>query len=44
MRARPKLRSSEQAINVLAYAAGSPDDPSTPRRLSLARAWRPGRR
>ena len=35
--ARP-LRNSEQAINVLAYAAGSPDDPSTPRRLSLARA------
>lgn len=25
-------------INVLAYAAGSPDDPSTPRRLSLSRA------
>ncbi len=35
--ARP-LRSTEQAINVLAYAAGSADDPSTPRRLSLARA------
>ncbi len=27
-----------QAVNVLAYAAGSADDPSTPRRLSLARA------
>ena len=26
------------ALNVLAYAAGTPDDPSTPRRLSLARA------
>ena len=32
------LRDSEQPINVLAYAAGSADDPSTPRRLSLARA------
>jgi len=35
--ARP-LRSGDQSINVLAYAAGGPDDPSTPRRLSLARA------
>jgi len=35
--ARP-LRSTAQAIQVLAYAAGSPEDPSTPRRLSLARA------
>lgn len=35
--ARP-LRTGDQAINVLAYAAGGPDDPSTPRRLSLARA------
>jgi len=35
--ARP-LRTSEQAVNVLAYAAGNADDPSTPRRLSLARA------
>lgn len=35
--ARP-LRDSNQAINVAAYAAGSADDPSTPRRLSLARA------
>ena len=26
------------AVNVFAYAAGSPDDPSTPRRLSLQRA------
>ena len=26
------------ALNVLAYAAGAADDPSTPRRLSLARA------
>lgn len=26
------------SINVFAYAAGSPDDPSTPRRLSLQRA------
>lgn len=32
------LRSSDQPINVLAYAAGTADDPSTPRRLSLARA------
>ncbi len=32
------LRSTDQAINVLAYAAGTTDDPSTPRRLSLARA------
>jgi len=32
------LRESEQPINVLAYAAGTADDPSTPRRLSLARA------
>ena len=35
--ARP-LRDTNQAVNVLAYAAGSTDDPSTPRRLSLARA------
>jgi len=35
--ARP-LRDTAQAIQVLAYAAGSPEDPSTPRRLSLARA------
>lgn len=35
--ARP-LRSTEQPINVLAYAAGHAEDPSTPRRLSLARA------
>jgi len=26
------------ALDVTAYAAGSPDDPSTPRRLSLSRA------
>ncbi len=35
--ARP-LRDTAQPIQVLAYAAGSPEDPSTPRRLSLARA------
>ena len=32
------LRSTDQPINLLAYAAGTADDPSTPRRLSLARA------
>ncbi len=32
------LRDTAQAIQVMAYAAGSPEDPSTPRRLSLARA------
>lgn len=35
--ARP-LKATQQAVNVAAYAAGSADDPSTPRRLSLARA------
>ena len=29
---------STTSINIYAYAAGSPDDPSTPRRLSLQRA------
>ena len=29
---------STASINIYAYAAGSPDDPSTPRRLSLQRA------
>jgi hypothetical protein len=28
----------EATFNVLAYATGAPEDPSTPRRLSLARA------
>ena len=32
------MREGTAAINVLAYAAGSSNDPSTPRRLSLARA------
>lgn len=32
------MRESEAAINVHASAAGGPEDPSTPRRLSLARA------
>ena len=27
-----------ESVNVFAYAAGSPDDPSTPRRVSLSRA------
>jgi len=35
--ARP-LRDTQQAVQVAAYAAGTPEDPSTPRRLSLARA------
>ncbi len=35
--ARP-LRDTAQPVQVAAYAAGSPEDPSTPRRLSLARA------
>ena len=28
----------QQAVDILAYAAGGPEDPSTPRRVSLARA------
>ncbi len=32
------LGQSTTSINIFAYAAGSPDDPSTPRRLSLQRA------
>jgi outer membrane protein OmpA-like peptidoglycan-associated protein len=32
------LSQSTTSINIYAYAAGSPDDPSTPRRLSLQRA------
>jgi len=28
----------QAALNIYAYAAGAPDDPSTPRRLSLSRA------
>lgn len=32
------LRGGTGGVNVLAYAAGSPDDPSTARRLSLQRA------
>ena len=32
------MKEGTAAINVLAYAAGSANDPSTPRRLSLARA------
>ena len=32
------VKESEAAINVNASAAGGPEDPSTPRRLSLARA------
>ena len=35
--ARP-LRDTAQPVQVTAFAAGSPEDPSTPRRLSLARA------
>lgn len=35
--ARP-LRDTAQPVQVTAYAAGTPEDPSTPRRLSLARA------
>ncbi len=35
--ARP-LRDTAQAVQVTAFAAGTPEDPSTPRRLSLARA------
>jgi outer membrane protein OmpA-like peptidoglycan-associated protein len=30
--------SETAALNIYAYAAGAPDDPSTPRRLSLSRA------
>lgn len=34
-----QVKPNEQAaIDILAYAAGGPDDPSTPRRVSLARA------
>lgn len=36
--ARSLKADDSAAVNVLAYAAGGPDDPSTPRRLSLARA------
>lgn len=36
--ARESLEQSGSSINVFAYAAGNQDDPSTPRRLSLARA------
>ncbi len=32
------LKDSEASVNVYAYATGSTEDPSTPRRLSLARA------
>ena len=32
------LKDKDTSINVYAYAAGSSEDPSTPRRLSLARA------
>lgn len=32
------LVAGDKPVNVLAYAAGSADDPSTPRRLALARA------
>lgn len=35
--ARP-LRDTAQPVQVTAFAAGAPEDPSTPRRLSLARA------
>jgi outer membrane protein OmpA-like peptidoglycan-associated protein len=35
--ARP-LRDTAQPVQVSAFAAGTPEDPSTPRRLSLARA------
>lgn len=35
--ARP-LRDTAQPVQVTAFAAGSPEDPSTPRRLSLTRA------
>ncbi len=35
--ARP-LRDTAQPVQVTAFAAGTPEDPSTPRRLSLARA------
>ena len=31
-------KASGATVSILAYAAGAPDDPSTPRRLSLARA------
>lgn len=32
------VKDDQSAVNVHAYAAGGPEDPSTPRRLSLARA------
>ena len=32
------VKEGEAAVNVNAFAAGGPEDPSTPRRLSLARA------
>ena len=35
--ARTLKADAQASVNVLAYAAGSPEDPSTPRRLSLAR-------
>ena len=33
-----QMRDTAQPVQVTAFAAGSPEDPSTPRRLSLARA------
>ena len=33
-----RLKPGDATINIYAYAAGVPDDPSTPRRLALARA------
>ncbi len=36
--ARGLVEQSGTSISILAYATGSPDDPSTPRRLSLSRA------
>ena len=36
--AEQQVDQSLTSINIYAYAAGSPDDPSTPRRLSLERA------
>ena len=36
--ARDKLGQTQTSINIYAYAAGTQEDPSTPRRLSFARA------
>lgn len=36
--AKDQIDKAMTSINIYAYAAGSPDDPSTPRRLSLERA------